>query len=437
MSDDKYALIHSDTIQKVLENTDICDVISTYVDLKKLGKNYKGCCPFHKEKTPSFSVNYEKQFYYCFGCGEHGDAINFLVKHLGVSFVDAVTDLANRAGIQIESTSTNSHESVKVNPVLQNLMNEANKFYLYSLTRDVPLLEYILKRGISPQTAKKFGLGFAPDGWQNLQVVYANYEMVELELCGLTAKSKSKRTYDRFRGRLMFPILSKSGNIIGFGGRAITNENQPKYLNSPETVLFNKGSELYGLWQANQSIRDEKTVIVVEGYMDVISVSESGIHNVVGTMGTATTSKQASLLLKMADRVIFCFDGDSAGIKAAWKAMENSIPFITDTKSLCFVFLPRDEDPDSYVRKIGKKDFLKMTKNASNFSDYIIRSLIELSNPVTAEAKAKFIHNAIPLVSKIDSNKASLLKLQMIKKLSALSGFSISELNIIFADKSK
>jgi DNA primase len=425
--------IPQEFINELIDIVDIVDIVGESVELKKNGNGYHACCPFHNEKTPSFTVSDIKKFYHCFGCGENGNAITFLMKDRSMSFVDAVRYLADKVGKKIPIKSyENQNKIEKVNPVLHDRLRQACHFYQKQLLNNVKATSYLIKRGIKPLTAVRYGIGYAPSGWQNLESVFASYESIELELCGLVTKGEGKRSYDRFRSRIMIPILSADGLIIGFGGRVI-DDTDPKYLNSPETSLFDKSSELFGLPQASQSIRETGIAIVVEGYMDVISLSESGIKNVVGTMGTATTSVHAKKLLRLADKVIFCFDGDSAGRKASWKAMENIIPFIADNKSACFSLLPVGEDPDSFVRSNGKDKFLDLCREAMPLSTYLIKSLIERNKPESAEGQAKLIYEAKPIMSKLRVPQASLLRTLMIKQLSNVCGFTPVELDNIFS----
>jgi DNA primase len=423
--------IPSGFLKELVENTDVVDVVSKYVQLKKNGQNHHGLCPFHSENSPSFTVSETKQFYHCFGCGKHGDAIKFLQEHCGMTFIDAVKDLCSMNGMRIpESSEFKGHQanSQKVNPVLYEMMYEASKYYQWCLLQNIDALKYVVGRGISALTAVRFGIGYAPVGWQNLEEVYANYKSVELELCGLVTKSENKTHYDRFRDRIMVPILNSNGDVIGFGGRVL-GDGDPKYLNSPETALFDKGSEVFGIPQATEAMRSTGVVIVVEGFMDTMAVSEHGIRNVVATMGTATTSNHTKKLFRMCDRIIYCFDGDLAGLKAAWKAMESTIQHLTDSKSASFVFLPEGEDPDSFIRRNGKSAFIEKLDKAMPLSDYLIRRLIARCKPESAEGKAKMIFEAKPIMAKFRLGQAKLLRLQMLKQLSSATDFTVQELD--------
>ncbi len=422
--------LSDDFIRSVVEATNILDVVGPHVELRQNGSNHKGLCPFHSEKSPSFTVAEDKQFYHCFGCGKNGDALKFLIEYSGMSFIDAIKRLAGEAGIAMPAFGQKSDGQDRINPVLFRLMETAATYYQEELIVSPLAISYLLHRGIRPATALRFGLGFAPDGWQNLATKFSIYDGQELQLCGLTARGNLDRVYDRFRNRLMFPILAASGEVIGFGGRTMTDE-EPKYLNSPETALFDKGRELFGLSLAAREIRASLSVLVVEGYMDVITVSQAGMVNVVGTMGTATTPMQAKKLLRMADTVVFCFDGDKAGVNAAWRALEACIPFLRDTKVVRFVFLPDDEDPDSFIRKHGLEAFKRYCDHGWMLSDYLLKRLQQGIDLSAAEGRAKLIHEAKPFLGRLKNKHAPLLRLQLLKSLSELTKFTTSELDTL------
>lgn len=419
-------------IQELLSRVDIVDVVGAAVQLKKNGQNHHGLCPFHNEQSPSFTVSQTKQFFHCFGCGAHGDAIKFLIEREGLSFVDAVKELAGNAGMELpQGNATEQPQVERINPVLFQKMQEASDYYRWALLRSLPALEYLSSRGIKPLTAVRFGIGYAPPGWQNLEDVFGAYDAVELQLVGLVVKNEDNRLYDRFRDRIMIPILSANGDVIGFGGRVL-GDDKPKYLNSPESPLFDKGSELFGMPQALPIIRETGCAIVVEGYTDTMALSECGVRNTVATLGTATTPTHAKKLFRAADRVYFCFDGDSAGHTAAWRAMENSIPFLNDgTKSAFFVFLPVDEDPDSFIRQNGKEAFFKVCDAAMPLSEFLIKELIKRTQPDSAEGRARLISEARPLMGKFRLPQSMLLRLQLLKQLSSVSEFTVDELDRI------
>src|SRR5690348_18367203 len=324
-------MIPQEFIQSLLGRVDIVDVVDRYVKLKKAGANFQALCPFHNEKSPSFTVSPSKQFYHCFGCGAHGNAIGFLMEYSGLAYPEAIRALAETAGMPVpETRARRDKPGASEAPGLAARMMDALSYYRAELKKSKAAIDYLKGRGLTGEIAARYGLGYAPDGWQNLAAVFTDYATAELRDTGLVIDSeadesqgKKSRRYDRFRHRVMFPILDARGNVIGFGGRVI-GAGEPKYLNSPETPLFEKGRELYGLFQARRAIRDANRVIVVEGYMDVVALAQMGVENAVATLGTATTPVHVGKLLKLADNVVFCFDGDAAGRKAAWRALEVS-----------------------------------------------------------------------------------------------------------------
>src|SRR3954468_11690868 len=357
-------MIPQEFIQSLLGRVDIVDVVDRYVKLKKAGANFSACCPFHNEKTPSFTVSPSKQFYHCFGCGAHGNAIGFLMEYSGLAYPEAIRALAETVGMPVPETRGRPDKPGSAEaPALTARMMDALSYYRAELKKSKVAIEYLKGRGVSGEVAARYGLGFAPDGWQNLEAVFTDYSNPALKDTGLVIDSEAEgerrsRRYDRFRNRVMFPILDARGNVIGFGGRVI-GKGEPKYLNSPETPLFEKGRELYGLYQARRAIRDANQVIVVEGYMDVVALAQHGVENAVATLGTATTPFHLAKLMKLADNVAFCFDGDAAGRKAAWRALEIALPVLADGKLVSFLFLPTEDDPDTFVRREGKEAFLK------------------------------------------------------------------------------
>ena len=404
-------MIPQDFIQTLLGRVEIVDVIDRYVKLKKAGTNYKACCPFHNEKTPSFNVSSTKQFYHCFGCGVHGNAIGFLMEYSGLSYPDAIRELAESVGLQVPQVrSEQARHGAPADKSLGDRMMEALNFYRAQLKVSPAAIDYLKHRGLSGEIAARYGLGYAPDGWQNLKAIYTDYDSPGLRDTGLVIDSdpgepgeaKKSRRYDRFRDRVMFPILDARGHVIGFGGRVI-GAGEPKYLNSPETPLFEKGRELYGLYQAKRAIRDANTVIVVEGYMDVVALAQSGVENAVATLGTATTPVHIGKLLRLADNVVFCFDGDNAGRKAAWRALEVSLPVLIDGKAVSFLFLPAEDDPDTFVRRLGKDAFLAEAARAKPLSQFLVAELVSKVDMTTEEGRARFLANAKPLVVQIEA----------------------------------
>lgn len=419
-------MIAPEFIQQVLSRVDIVEVIDRQVKLKKAGQGYVACCPFHNEKSPSFNVSPTKQFYHCFGCGVSGSAITFLIEYNGTPFLDALRELAEQVGM-VMPTGINSEEVIaraKLTASLTDVMLSANQFYRRELKRSPTAIEYFKKRGVSGEIALRFQLGYAPDGWQGLKAAYEDYSMASLAECGLVIDSEEGRRYDRFRDRVMFPILDTKGNTIGFGGRVI-GAGEPKYLNSPETPLFEKGRELYGLFQARRAIRDSATVIVVEGYMDVVALAQSGVGNAVATLGTATTPMHLDKLSRLADTIIFCFDGDKAGRRAAWRALEISLPTVVDGKNYRFLFLPAEDDPDTYVRRLGKAGFDEALAAAKPLSTVLFEELAAQVNMDEEEGRAKLLNIATPLIAQIT---APALGLMLRKRLAELMGMQNHEL---------
>ncbi|MBS1172138.1 MAG: primase [Proteobacteria bacterium] len=415
-------MIPQSFIQELLSRVDIVDVVERYVKLKKAGANYVACCPFHSEKTPSFSVSPSKQFYHCFGCGAHGSAIGFVMAYAGLGFVDAVHELASTAGMPVpvqrrEDQARKSEDRVS----LTDVMARAARYYREQLKRSPRAIAYLKGRGLTGEIAARFGIGYAPDGWQNLEQAFPDYRAPQLLEAGLVVDNEQGRRYDRFRDRVMFPIVDGRGNVIGFGGRVIDAEKAadgtpagPKYLNSPETPLFEKGRELYGLPQARDSIRAHDTVIVVEGYMDVVALAQHGVGGAVATLGTATTGNHVHKLLRHANRVVFCFDGDAAGRKAAWRALEASLEHIADNKSVAFLFLPPEHDPDSFVRAQGADAFRRLAGQAVPLSDFLLRELRSRGDMGSVEGRSRVLYEAKPLLGRIH---APMLRLQLTRAL--------------------
>ncbi|NBQ68112.1 MAG: DNA primase [Nitrosomonadaceae bacterium] len=442
-------MIPQSFIHDLLSRVDIVDAIDRHVPLKKAGANFVACCPFHSEKTPSFTVSQTKQFYHCFGCGAHGNAISFLIEYSGLSFIEAVQDLAAYAGMQLpEQQSSNvshhsasddsqqdfasdsDHNNTEISPQdLLNALQTATRYYREQLKVSEKAIAYLKKRGLSGKTAARFAIGYAPADWQNLAAVFSDYNSDKtrklLTQAGLVITSGETKQYDRFRDRIMFPILNQKGQIIGFGGRVLAKE-EPKYLNSPETILFEKGRELYNLFSARRAIREANCVIVVEGYMDVIALSQHGIDHAVAALGTATTSFHIQKLLRQTDNIIFCFDGDKAGRKAAWRALENSLALLSDGKYLSFLFLPEGADPDSYINQFGKESFEQQLKQTLPLSEFLFKELCSEVNLQTSEGRAKLISDAKPLLQQVTAPALSLI---LIRRLAELSEIDQSELD--------
>jgi len=424
-------MIPNDFIQALLARVDIVEVVERYLPLKRSGANYKACCPFHGEKTPSFTVSASKQFYYCFGCCATGSAITFLMEHCGLNFVEAVKELAGGVGLTVpeeqregsRAPAQGGPEEVDV-PAIYGALRQALHHYRSQLKHSDRAIAYLKDRGLSGEIAARFALGYAPDDWQSLQEVFPDYGQAALLHAGLVIDGEGRR-YDRFRDRVMFPIQDSRGNVIGFGGRVI-GPGEPKYLNSPETPVFDKGRELYGLVQARLAIRETGTVIAVEGYMDVVALAQHGVENAVATLGTATTGVHVQKLIRLADRIVFCFDGDRAGRAAAWRALENSLPELLDKKHMSFLFLPEAHDPDSFVRQFGKEAFLAKLRDALPLSDFLLKHLRESISGRGEEGRAQFVEYAKPLILAI---KAPVTSLMLRKRFAAEVGLTLPELD--------
>lgn len=419
-------MIPESFIQELLARADIVDVVERYVTLKKAGANYQACCPFHSEKTPSFTVSQSKQFYHCFGCGAHGSAIGFVMQYSGLGFVEAVEELAGRLGMPVpKEISVRSQARARLQPLTER-MARAARFYKDQLKASPKAIDYLKGRGLTGEIAAKYGLGYAPDDWQGLQRIFDDYADPAMAECGLVIENEQGRRYDRFRDRIMFPIQDQRGNVIGFGGRVL-GQGEPKYLNSPETALFRKGEELYGLPQARKAIHESDTVIVVEGYMDVVGLAQLGVENAVATLGTAATGANVQKLLKQAKRVIFCFDRDSAGDRAAWRAMEVSLEFLADGKSVEILQMPGNQDPDEFIREHGKEAFLKEAASATRLSDFLLREVVRRNriDLHSAEGRAALVREARPLLQKI---AAPVLRVQITKEIAKRAQLSQGEL---------
>jgi DNA primase len=408
--------------QELLHRVDVVDVIERYVPLKKGGSNYLACCPFHSEKTPSFTVSPSKQFYHCFGCGVHGNAISFLMEYQGLGYVEAVKALAESVGMKMPEFEPREKKSDS-GPDLYAIMEQACDYYREQLKNSPRAVEYLKGRGLTGKIAARFGIGYAPDGWQNLERVFPAYTDKALKEAGLVIDGEGGRRYDRFRDRVMFPILNQRGSVIAFGGRVL-GEGEPKYLNSPETPLFEKGRELYGLPQARPAVRAAGRVVVVEGYMDVVALAQHGVEYAVATLGTATSPVHVQKLLRQTDEVVFCFDGDAAGRKAAWQALEVSLPYLADNKAVRFLFLPPEHDPDSFVREEGSKAFAKKLGEARPLSEFLLSELKARVDTGTAEGRSRLVHEAKPLLQNLS---APALRLQLLKALADAASMSLED----------
>ena len=399
-------MIPTGFLQDLLSRVDIVDVVGRHVQLKKSGANHMGLCPFHGEKSPSFSVSAAKQFYHCFGCGAHGDAIRFLMEHSGMAFRDAVADLAQQVGMVVPDEPIDAVEQQRAlqarahQATLGEMLARAADFYRRQLKQHVPAIDYLKRRGLSGEIAKRFGLGYAPAGWRSLASAFARYDDPLLAESGMVIvqgdDGPEQKRYDRFRDRIMFPIRAVNGEVIGFGGRVLDG-GEPKYLNSPETPLFVKGRELYGLYEARAALRAKGCVLVVEGYMDVVALAQSGFGNAVATLGTACTAEHVQKLFRFTDTVVFAFDGDAAGRRAAGRALEAALPHAGDLRSVRFLFLPSEHDPDSFVRELGAAAFEAQLAQAVPLSRQLIVHAGEGADLATAEGRARMLAQAKPL----------------------------------------
>jgi len=430
------ALIPQSFISDLLNRVDIVDVVGKHVKLKKAGANYQGLCPFHQEKSPSFSVSPTKQFYHCFGCAAHGSAIGFMMEYSGLSYVDAIEDLARSAGLVVPREERSVRDVIKQKQAiaLSEVMNMASDWYAQQLKVSQRAIDYLKGRGLTGEVAKRYALGYAPDGWQGLEAVFHSYSNDEtakiLQEAGLMIQGEGNdsqgnaKRYDRFRDRIMFPIRNPKGQVIAFGGR-ILDQGEPKYLNSPETPLFSKGNTLYGLFEGRKAIRDQGYVLVCEGYMDVVALAQLGFANAVATLGTACTPFHVRTLLRQTDRIVFSFDGDSAGQRAAQRALEASLPILGDDKEIRFLFLPREHDPDSYIRQYGTATFEQAVSQAMPLSGFFFKLASEGNDLSSPEGRAKTHHTAKPL---LQSMPPIALRSQLLRELANRTASSVSEL---------
>ncbi|WDE01742.1 DNA primase [Thalassomonas actiniarum] len=413
-------------IDDLLARADIVELIDARVPLKKAGKNYQACCPFHTEKSPSFTVSQDKQFYHCFGCGEHGNAISFLMEFDRLEFVDAIEELASLNNMEVVREQTNQSPAQQIKQqqaYLQKqddyeLLGQISKFYQQQLKVAVDkdtAIEYLKGRGLSGEIVKRFGIGYISDAWDGMMKVFGGNHQVSQQLVdlGMAIQGEKNRPYDRFRGRIMFPIRDKRGKVIGFGGRVLA-DGTPKYLNSPETRVYHKGQELYGLYEAKQANKQLERLVVVEGYMDVVALAQHGVDYAVASLGTSTTGEQLQTLFRTVKEVICCYDGDRAGRDAAWRAMENALPLVRDGYSLKFVFLPDGEDPDSLVREQGQEAFEKILDGATPLSKFLFEHLLASVDMNSLEGKSALVDSFQPFLQKMPD---SILKDSIINEL--------------------
>lgn len=424
-------MIPESFVQELLNRINVEDVVGQYVQLKKKGVNLFGLCPFHNEKTPSFSVSPQKQFFHCFSCGQGGNAIDFVMKHLGLSFPEAVKMLASRVGMQVPERPQTPRQRAQAqaektkSDMLHECLEKAQRHYKAQLRQAPEAIDYLKKRGLDGKTAARFGLGWSGRDRQGLKKVFENYDDQNLIDAGLVIQSEDLRKYDRFRERVTFPIYNTRGKIIGFGGRIIGN-GQPKYLNSPETPIFHKGSELYGLYENRQGIHKEGFVLVVEGYMDVVSLAQLGLENAVATLGTATSAEHVQKLIRVTHKIVFSFDGDKAGRRAAWKALNICLPLLRDDVAMRFLFLPEEHDPDTYIHAFGQEQFREQVQQSLSLSTFLIEELKHNYNLDEAEGRAACLHEIRPILIQIPSEVV--LRLQIEKDVARLLSLTHEEL---------
>ena len=427
-------------IQELIARADVVEIVGRYVQLKKAGANFMGLCPFHGEKSPSFSVSPTKQFYHCFGCGVHGNAIGFLMEHAGMGFVEAVHDLAGQYGLQVPEDDASPEERARAagqrqkQATLSEVLEKAGEAYRKQLRQSPGAIEYLKGRGVSGEVARQFGIGYAPAGWRSLASVFPEYDDPLLAESGLVIVGEAEeggeaRRYDRFRDRVMFPIRNVKGECIGFGGRVLGDE-KPKYLNSPETPVFSKGRELYGLYEARAAFRDRGYALVTEGYMDVVALAQLGFPNAVATLGTACTPEHVQKLFRFTESVVFSFDGDAAGRRAARKALDGALAYATDVRSIKFLFLPAEHDPDSFIREFGADAFARFVAEATPLSRFLIEAAREGCELSSAEGRARMASNARPLWSALPEGA---LKRQLLAEIAALAQLGTQELGELWA----
>ncbi|PSW15115.1 DNA primase [Photobacterium sanctipauli] len=410
-------------IDDLISRHDIVDIVDARVKLKKQGKNFGACCPFHNEKTPSFSVSQEKQFYHCFGCGAHGNVLDFVMEFDRLEFVEAIDELASQLGLEVpREQGSGGGQPVarsKEKLGLYEVMGQISQFYQSQLrTQEGKVaIDYLKDRGLSGEVVKKFGIGFVPDQWDQVRNRFGRDMEAQkgLVTAGMLIENDNGRRYDRFRGRVMFPIHDRRGRVIGFGGRVL-GDGTPKYLNSPETPIFHKGRELYGLYEVLQAHREPEKLLVVEGYMDVVALAQFGVDYAVASLGTSTTGDHIQMMFRQTGTVVCCYDGDRAGRDAAWRAMEQALPYLNDGRQLKFMFLPDGEDPDTYIRQYGKEGFEQQVNEAMTLSDFMFTTLLQQVDTTSNEGKAKLSTLAVPLIDKVPGGTLRLYLREMLGK---------------------
>ncbi|MBL1277938.1 MAG: DNA primase [Ectothiorhodospiraceae bacterium] len=421
-------------IDELLVRVDIVDTIDSRVQLKKTGREYQACCPFHNEKTPSFTVSPDKQFYHCFGCGAHGTALGFLMEYEHMGFVEAVEELAASTGMEVPREAGQVPEQ-RSHQDLYGVMEKAAAYFCQQLKRHEQgprAAEYLKGRGLTGEVAAAYELGFAPPGWDNVGAHLLGQGVTEAQLveAGLVVKKDKGGHYDRFRDRVMFPIRDRRGRVVAFGGRQLGNDDGPKYLNSAETPIFHKGRELYGLYQARKAERKLAHLIVVEGYMDVVALGQFGVRNAVATLGTATTRDHLERLFRVVPHIVFCFDGDRAGRQAAWRALENALPILSEGRQLGFMFLPDGEDPDTLIRKEHQAGFEARVASAQSFSDYFFGELLESVDIATIDGRARLVERARPLLEKLPEGMFRHMMATRLAEIAKIEPFALGALTI-------
>jgi DNA primase len=420
-------MIPTSFIDDLLARLDIVDVVGKRIQLKRAGANLSACCPFHDERSPSFTVSPAKQFYHCFGCGAHGTAIRFVMEYENLGFVEAVESLASSLGLEVPNERGAGPALARSRTeTLRPLLDTAARFYRQKLKDSPRAIDYLKGRGLTGEVAKRFGIGYAPEGWDALSAVISDYRSnADLVEAGLVVAGEAGKRHDRFRDRIMFPITDNAGRMIGFGGR-ILERGEPKYLNSPETPLFSKGRELFGWWPAKDAMKHDNRAIVVEGYMDVVALAQHGVGNAVATLGTVTTPNHVQKLLRMVDEIVYCFDGDAAGRRAAWRALESSLGVLRDDSRLKFLFLPDGEDPDTFIRAVGIEGFHDALGSALSLADFMVRELAAQAEGDAVEVAAQIVHRAEPLLRQV---QAPALALLLRKRIAAAAGLSTVEVD--------
>lgn len=415
-------LIPQAFLDSLLERTDIVELIDGYLPLRKQGASFVACCPFHHEKSPSFNVIPKKQFYHCFGCGASGNAIGFIMQHVHVGFPEAVELLASRLGLEVPREASSSLQVKKTRPDLYGLLSQVSQFYHQQLKQNAEAQAYIQQRGLNEEVIVLFQLGYAPSAWHTLAHQFKGTDKDLIVTGMLIQKEDSQQTYDRYRHRLIFPIHDRQGRVVGFGGRALESDQKPKYLNSPETPLFHKSRELYGLYQVLTTCQEKEIeqILVVEGYMDVIALTQHGIKFAVATLGTATTPSHLQLLNKYTKHIVFCFDGDEAGRKAAWRALENSLSMLNAGLALSFAFLPDSHDPDSYVREFGQEKFLTLMAHAIPLNQFFLDTLAAKVPLQTVSGKSQLIQLSLPYLQQVPDGAYKTLLMDALSRLTRI-----------------